>query len=80
MRMSADDRREPRSFGIEVERIQVMNDIDVHAGQFHDFDFSKTPGPSLLIHIAANRGHWRNFFQSRDNFRRSDIASVNDVF
>src|SRR6266567_2844161 len=63
MRMAADDRREPGSFGIKVERVQVMDDVDVKPGQFHDFDFGKTPSPRLCIHVAANRGHGCDLFQ-----------------
>ena len=77
--MSADHCCKARGFGIQIERVDVMQDIDVEASQIYDFGFVKFSAPSLMVNVAANRRDGRNLLKCWNNLRRADIACVNDV-
>jgi len=77
--MSADHRCKARGFGIQVNGIHIMNDVDVDARQLHDFGFVKLSAPRLMVNVAANRSDRRNLLKCWNNLWRADIACVNDV-
>src|SRR5471032_489197 len=73
MRVPADHCRKAGSLGIEVERVDIMDDVDVKSAQLDNFRFLEASRPCLRVHIAANRRYGRHPFQRRDNLRRADI-------
>ena len=56
-----------------------MDDIDGHACKLDDLGLRKLPSPSLFIDIPANAGYGGDFPKLLENFRRSNIARMNDA-
>src|SRR5438270_13655527 len=55
--MAADDRSKAASAGIEIERIHVVQDINLQSAQFHNLGFHISQRPGLHIHVTMDSSH-----------------------
>lgn len=77
--VAADDGGESGGFGVEVEGVEVVNDVDNSAGEFDDFSSVETLGPGLDVDIAADGGDGRDFLERGNDLRIADVAGMDDV-
>src|SRR5208282_5351374 len=67
MAVAVDDYAEPRSFRLQVESAEIMQEVDENAARFDDFGFRQNARPRGGVDVAANRGYGRNFDERFEN-------------
>lgn len=78
--MSTDHCCKRSSSGIQVERVHVVDDVEVHSRKLDDLSFRESLRPGLAVNIPANGGDRRDLFQCGNNLRRADVSGMDDVF
>jgi hypothetical protein len=71
---------DPRSLRVQIQLREVVQHINSDATDFHEFIFRKSTRPRSCIDIAANGGYGRNRCEALKNFRRADVAGMNNMF
>jgi hypothetical protein len=77
--VARDHHMETGRFGFEVERREIVQHVDGEAIHFEHFRLRKLARPSAGVDVATHRGDGRNSCERLQNFRRTDIARVNDA-
>jgi len=78
MRMSAHDDVETRGGGIEIERVNVVQDVHRKRIRLDDFGFGKRLRPRVRIDISAHGKNGSDGFQCLENFGIAHVARMND--
>ena len=78
--MAGDHGRESRCFRLEIQLRQIMQHVDGNPAEFNHVSLRQLARPRALIDIATHRDHGRNRSKLFEDFRRADIAGMNDVF
>src|SRR5690606_16769256 len=76
VRMAGDDRIETGGGRVEVERVDVMDDIEEAAFDLEDRGIGKRVGP--LVDIAANGRKRRQRLEAAKHLRFADVPRVHD--
>src|SRR3954452_11845393 len=79
MRMAGNDCVHAMSYGVDPERLQVMQEVEAMAAEAHRFGFGIAPRPIADIGISPDGGDGRNAAEPVQNLRRADIAGVDNV-
>jgi len=78
MGVAADDRVEPGCLWIEVEIVEIVEHIQIEAGNFDNRGKRQLLRPRLCVHVAAYGKHGSDIFQLREYFRCTHVSCVND--
>ena len=76
MRMPADNDMKTSCRGIQVERMDIMKNIEENFTSFGDRCFGQTVRPVQLVNVSAHSNNWSQFTQRSENFRLAHIAGV----
>jgi hypothetical protein len=79
MAVSADNHIKSRSFGLQIQFIQVVKHVNRNSGDFKHIRGRDLLSPRFPVHIAADRGYGRNLSQRFEDHRIADVAGMNDV-
>lgn len=79
MAVPIDDGRESSSLRFQIERSQIVQNVDRNPTDFHHFGLGQTPRPGRLVDVPANRRERCDRRQLLENLRRAHIASMNDA-
>jgi hypothetical protein len=79
VRVSADDNRESRRFGLQVHLRKIVQHIDRNAAELDHLSLRKQAGPWPLVNVSAHRSHRSNLGKLHQYLWRADIAGMNDV-
>ena len=78
MRMAEDHHRETGRFRIEVERREVVQDIELYSTHLDDLPLGQRRCPGAPVDVAANGDGRRDGSQPFEHLRFADVPSVND--
>ena len=78
MGVPGNDRRESRRLRVEVERREIVKDIQLQSADGDDFRYRQSSGPLPRVDVAANGNRRRDGAQMFEDSRITDITSVND--
>lgn len=78
--MSADYESKACRPRIQIERIDVVDDVEMQSRQLDHLSFRESLCPGLAINIPANGSNRRDPFECGNDFRRAYISGMNDVF
>jgi hypothetical protein len=78
MGVPRNDRRESRSLRVEVERREIVKDIQLQFADGDDVRHRQSSGPLPRVDVAANGNRRRDGAQMFEDSRFTDITSVND--
>ena len=76
--MPADDDLKTCGGGIEVKRVNVVQNVNRGCIRFDDFRFGQRLCPRVGIHISTHRKNRGNRFQLVNNFRIAYVTGVNN--
>ena len=79
MTVAVDDYVESGRFWLQIERAQIMQNINRNAADLGDFGFRQLARPRALIDVAANGTHGSNPGQFFENFGIAYVSGVNDA-
>jgi hypothetical protein len=79
MRVTANDDVDPARDWIELQRFDVVQDVDAAPAEGYHPGLRIMFRPVAGIDVPSDRNDRRNAFESGNNFRRTDIAGMNDV-
>jgi len=77
--MSADHHRYPSGFGVQVEVMDGVNEVEESAGQLDGFGFGELGAVAVGVDVAADGGDRGELAQGTENARVADISGVEDV-
>ena len=66
-------------FRFQIQFVQIVQNVDRDAADFEHIGGGNLLRPGVAIHVAANRGNWRNLSQPFQDGRIADVAGMNDV-
>ena len=79
VRVTANDGSETGSGRIEVEGAQVMQNVEQHAIHLDHAAGGQALYPAAVIDVATNSGDRGDALQRRQDFRRANVAGVDDL-
>src|ERR1700761_327816 len=80
VRVTEDDRAEFCGCRIEMQRVHIVEHVNVMAFEKQYFGFRKTAARAALVDVAADGGNRRELFKRFQNSRIADTAKMQDVF
>jgi len=78
VRMSAHNDMKSRGYGIEIERVNVVENVNRCEIRLDDFGFGQGLRPRFCIHVSAHGKNRGQSFQRFENFRIAHVARMND--
>ena len=78
MRVAADDHSEPGGTRVQIELCRVVQHIEEYSAGLHDLGICKFWSPRAFVVIAAHRNDRADLPQRLEDFRRADVASMQD--
>ena len=78
VRMPAHDNMKSRGGRIQIERLNVVENVNCGGICFDHFGFRKSEGPGLRVHISPHGKNRGQSFQRFENFRIAYITRMND--
>jgi len=80
VRMAIKNSRKFRGRRIQMNRLHVMQHVEVLAFEKHDLGFRKLATFACPIDVAANCRNWRDMLERFDDFKVADIPEMQNVF
>ena len=74
VRMPADDDLKSRGGGIEIERVNIVQNVNRRGFRFEDFGFGQGQRPRLRIDVSPYGKNGRECFQPFQNSRIAHVA------
>ncbi len=78
--MSEDDCRDAGGFGIEVELLHIMQQVDAAAGELDQLGGWQMAACVAFVGVATNRCYRSDFGQGGEDLWISDISGMKDMF
>ena len=79
MRVAGDEHVNSAGYGIQLEFIDIVEDVDRDAARFKDLGFRQLARPRRFVDVPAYCRDGSNRRESWEDFGRADIAGVDDV-
>lgn len=78
VRMAVNHRGEASCRRVEIEILETMHDVQVHAAGRDDIGQRQCAGPGLDIHVSPHRRDWRDGTQPVEDVGAANIAGMHD--
>ena len=79
MRVAGNDHVNSAGYGIQLEFIDIVEDVDRTPAEPYHLGVGITFRPVAGIDIPSDRNHRRNLAESGDDVRPTDVAGVDDM-
>lgn len=79
VRVAADDHGDAGSFGVHVEVVDGVNEVEEVAGQLNDFGLGEQGAGAEEVDVAADGGDRSNLAENVENGWVADVTGVEDV-
>ena len=77
--VAADDDGDACGFGVEVEPVDGMDEVEEAASEFYGFGFGELGTGAVGVGVAADGCHGSDLAQSGEYVRIADVSGVEDV-